>query len=103
MIRDERSTTDGAVIGAQRADRGDADEDSLMRQLGALPVRAPSEAVEAQASRAARAAFVRACDPAPWYAKAFAEAARATVPVVLASVVGLYLSWAFATAIALNQ
>jgi len=78
-------------------------EDSLIRRLRDLRVHAPSSASQAQASRAARAAFVRAWDVAPWYARVFASAGRAGMPVVLASVVGLYLFWAFATAIALNR
>ncbi|MBX3221715.1 MAG: hypothetical protein KF795_14460 [Labilithrix sp.] len=77
------------------------DDDPLLRALRALPVH--PDPTPRHASAAARAAFVRAFDDAPWYARAFGAAGRATVPVVLASVVGLYLFWAFATAIALNQ
>ena len=78
-------------------------EDELIRGLRELPLHAPSPRSHEQVAASARAAFVRAFDDSPWYVKAFASAAHATVPVVLASVVGLYLFWAFAAAIALNQ
>ena len=77
------------------------EDDVLLRALRELPVHAEPPSSHARA--AARAAFVRAFDDSPWYARALGTAGRATVPVVLASVVGLYLFWAFATAIALNQ
>ncbi|MCW5835010.1 MAG: hypothetical protein KIS78_21600 [Labilithrix sp.] len=79
----------------------DPSDDPLVRALRELPTHADGSAGRAPA--AARAAFLRAFDDAPWYARALATAGRASVPVVLASVVGLYLFWAFAAAIALNQ
>jgi len=103
-------------------------EDSLIRRLRDLPVHAPSSASRAQPSRVARAALVRAWDgapcrarqrparrgwekrapargqgPVPRYARLFASAGGAGRPVVLASVVGLDLFWAFAAAIALHR
>lgn len=97
------SRDDEAIRGDTSAARAAAGEEVLSRALRELPVRGPMHASRQQAPAAARAAFVRAFEDAPWYAKALASAGRATVPVVLASVVGLYLFWAFAAAIALNQ
>ncbi len=80
-------------------------DDGLSRELGGLPMLGPPPTSERRVSAAARAAFVHAFDDhaAPWCARALFRAGRATFPVFLASVVGVYLSWAFATAIALNQ
>jgi hypothetical protein len=77
--------------------------DRLIRELRALPTRGPSVDSAKQTSVTARAAFVHAFQDASWHAKVLSRASRATVPVVLASVVGLYLFWAFAAAIALHQ
>jgi hypothetical protein len=82
-------------------------EDDMIRALRELPVHEASssgrdrDALRIQAT--ARAAFVRAFEDAPWYTRIFGSAAGAVVPVALASVVGLYLFWAFAVAISLNQ
>jgi hypothetical protein len=74
------------------------EDDALVRELRALPELASPPA---QVRDAARAAFVRAFDAAPCYERILSAAGRQAVPLVLASVVGLYLFWAFATAIAL--
>jgi hypothetical protein len=84
---------------ADATEREDPADDPLLRALRELPAHAASDRVPGNA----RAAFARAFDGAPWYAKLFGTAGRALVPTVLASVVGLYLFWAFATAIALNH
>jgi hypothetical protein len=76
-------------------------EDELFRDLRKLP-RANVTAPE-RAERAARTAFVRAGADRGWASRFFPAVGRACVPVALASVVGLYLFWAFATAIALVQ
>ena len=76
-------------------------DDVLLRALAELPVRTMAEPHASRTHASARAIFLRAGDARPWYARMPGAAARASVPVVLASVVGLYLSWAFATAIAL--
>ena len=102
MSRDEATTTRGETRdGAAHR----ADDDVLVRALRELPVRGPSSTSgrPSGAPAAARATFVRAFDDAPWYVKPLSGAARASVPVLLASVVGLYLFWALSTAIALNQ
>jgi hypothetical protein len=64
--------------------------EDLLREL---PLQEPPPAIAAKA----RAALLRG--PEPWST----TAGRAVLPVVLASVVGLYLFWAFAAAIALNN
>ncbi len=67
-------------------------EDEALR---ALPRHAPPPGPPAEA----RAAFLQGASHETWSARL----TRIAVPAVLASVVGLYLSWAFAAAIALNQ
>ena len=80
------------------------EDDPLLRALRELPPRAPHGDDVAAARRAkatARAAFVRAFEDDPWHVRFFGSAGRAAVPVVLASVVGIYLTWAVAAANAL--
>lgn len=77
------------------------DGDALLRALRELPRHAPSP--ERRIHGAARAAFLREFEDVPFYVKLFGGVGRAVVPVALASVVGLYLFWAFAVAISLNQ
>jgi hypothetical protein len=79
------------------------DDDVLLRALRELPPlggRIDAAALKRQRT-SARAAFVRAFDDEPWHTRAFGSVGRAAVPVVLASVVGLYLFWAVAAASAL--
>jgi hypothetical protein len=96
-------------------------DDALLRALGELPTHEASAASDRRIREVAREAFVDAFDDAPWYAKLFKRhsagangtpamvsvgggvVGRAAVPVVLAAVVGLYLFWAFAVAIAINK
>lgn len=75
----------------------DADEHDPLEALRALPVHAPPPG----ADRAARAAFTESS--APWQLRTFFGVTRALVPVALAGVVGVYLSWAFAAALALQN
>jgi hypothetical protein len=78
------------------------EDDPLLRALRELPRPAPDDAsMQARHAREARAAFARAFDDAPWHARAGRSLGRALVPVVLASVVGVYLTWAITTASAL--
>ncbi len=77
------------------------DGDALLHALRELPRHAPSP--ERRIHGAARAAFLREFEDVPFYVKLLGGAGRAVVPVALASVVGLYLFWAFAVAISLNQ
>ncbi len=73
-------------------------DDPLLRALRELPRPEPDAAVEGRARREARAAFARAFEDVPWHARVFGGAARAVVPVALAGIVGVYLTWAIATA-----
>ncbi len=77
------------------------DDDDLLRALGRLPrdVAPPDRLVRDPA----RAAFVRAFQKTSPLERFLHTGARASVPVVLAGVVGLYLFWAFAAAIAVVQ
>jgi hypothetical protein len=79
----------------------DESEDVLLRALRELPRPSMDEPIEARQRRAARAAFARAFEDEPWHTRLFGSAGRAVVPVVLASVIGVYLTWAITTASAL--
>lgn len=70
--------------------------DELLRELRHLRA---SPAPRAQA--VARAAFTRAFEPVRWYERPMTFVSRTSVPVALAGVVVIYLSWAFAAASAL--
>ena len=71
-----------------------SDNDDPLRKLPVLMA-------EADARPAARQAFARAFDP--WHLRVLGIFSRSLVPVALASIVGLYLTWAFAAAISLNN
>lgn len=74
------------------------EKDELFEDLARLP---QHDAIDDRRVREpARAAFVRAFEDTPWIERYLRAGARASVPVVLASVVGVYLFWAFAAAIA---
>jgi hypothetical protein len=77
------------------------DDDVLLRALRELPRPAMEPDMEKRTRAAARAAFVRAASPEPLAARLLAPVSRAAVPVALAAVVVLYLSWAFSAAAAL--
>lgn len=68
---------------------------SDLERLRELPVRSAVESVDL----AARAAFVSAFQSR----SLFGRLARGIVPAALAGIVGVYLSWAFSLAIALNN
>lgn len=74
------------------------EHDDLLKRLGQLPVHAERND---RARDAARAAFVRSFERTSAIERLFLASARASVPIVLASVVGVYLFWAFAAAIAM--
>jgi hypothetical protein len=76
--------------------------DPLLAALRALPVPAADPAAAARAQRAARAAYVRRFGPRNGSDVALGFG-RVAMPVFLALVVGLYMSWAFASATALVQ
>ena len=73
-----------------------ADDDEL-RSLRDLPVWQPPP----QGDRLAREAFNTQF--APWPMRTLGIVSRAMVPVALAGVIGIYLSWAFSAALALQN
>ncbi len=75
---------------------------AALRQLPSLAVAGSTEA-EAQLQRQARASYVRSFERTTWASSAVGIVGRAAVPVLLAGVVGVYLTWAIATAAALVQ
>lgn len=78
--------------------------DPLLAALRALPSRAMDGDAEARLRRQARAAYVRSFDSSSrsmWHSSAASLLGRAAVPVFLAGIVGLYMTWAIATATAL--
>jgi hypothetical protein len=88
-------------IAPEAANGGDDD----LRALGKLPAADPPAAQRRRIHHAARAAFLEASSPDPGsvLVRFAMTATRTTMPVVLASVVGLYLLWAFQIAIAINR
>jgi anti-sigma factor RsiW len=70
------------------------EQDPLLRALRELPRPEMDAKVESRAKREARAAFVRAFEDVPWHSRMLGTASRAVVPVALATVVGIYLTWA---------
>lgn len=72
--------------------------DELLRELRDVPRSLPP-----RAHADARAAFVNAFEPVRWYAPLLSFVTRASLPVVLTSIVVVYLSWAFVTASTLMQ
>jgi hypothetical protein len=75
--------------------------DPLLAALRELPSRSLDDSVEARLQRQARAAYVRSFEGAGWQSSAAGLLGRAAVPVFLAGVVGLYMTWAIAAATAL--
>lgn len=71
------------------------DQDALLRDL---PRPAMDPKAEARIRAAARAAYAQAFTPEPWHGRLSATLGRAAVPVALAAVVALYLTWAFQAA-----
>lgn len=73
-----------------------------LEALSALPTHTRKSRDAAREHSAARRAFVRAFDEGPAWRAILRGVGSAALPVVLASVVGLYLFWAFAAAMAIN-
>jgi hypothetical protein len=79
-------------------------QDPLLAALRQLPAHAIDAPVEARLQRQARAAYVRRFEEtSSWYSPAAALVGRAAVPVFLAGVVSLYMTWAISTATSLFQ
>ena len=76
--------------------------DPLLEELRALPPHAVDPAFDARARREARGAYVRSFGSGAGGA-AQGRVGRALMPVILAMVVGLYMTWAVASATALVQ
>lgn len=75
--------------------------DPLLDALRHLPARTMEGPAEARLQRAARAAYVRGFEGSSWHTSASGIVGRVAVPVFLAGVVGLYMTWAIAAATAL--
>lgn len=75
-------------------------DDPLLDELRALPPHAVDPAFDARAHQEARRAFVR---HASGGSDAMNGIGRVLMPVFLAMVVGLYMTWAIASATALVQ
>jgi|GEM_PF-4779802 len=83
--------------------RAPEDDKGLLRALGELPTHADDAADAERRKELARAAFTRAfaAPEESWGARLARRLAAAAVPVVLAGVTLLYLSWAIGAAAAL--
>ncbi|HSO31638.1 MAG TPA: hypothetical protein VLT33_03960 [Labilithrix sp.] len=78
--------------------------DALLAELRALPTHSGDPAFQARAQREARSAYLRSFGGgAGWSGAATSKVGRALVPVFLAMIVGLYMTWAIASATALVQ
>jgi len=81
--------------------------DPLLTALRQLPSRAghepddPHAHAQARLQREARAAYVRSFEGSSWYGAGAGTVGRIAVPVFLATIVGLYMTWAVAAATAL--
>ncbi len=75
--------------------------DDLLRALRDLPSPDVDAARAARVGRHARAAFVESATPAPILVRLGVVTGRAVMPVVLASIIGVYLVWALSAATAL--
>lgn len=76
-------------------------DDPLLAALRQLPSRSMDGVAEARLQRQARAAYARSFEGSAWQGSAASLFGRAAVPVFLAGIVGLYMTWAIATATAL--
>jgi hypothetical protein len=76
-------------------------DDPLLVALRHLPARPMDGTAEARLQRQARAAYVRELEGSSWHSSASGLFGRVAVPVFLAGVVGLYMTWAIAAATAL--
>jgi hypothetical protein len=75
--------------------------DPLLAALRLLPSVAMEGAPEARLHRQARAAYARSFEASVWHSPLAGFFGKAAVPVFLAGIVGLYMTWAIATATAL--
>jgi hypothetical protein len=75
--------------------------DPLLEALAALPPLALVEPGEARRRREARAAYLQSFAPSARYGAALGFIARSVMPVGLATIVALYMTWAITAATAL--
>ena len=76
--------------------------DPILAALRELPSHAMEGGPESRLQRQARAAYTRSFEAGDGWSSSFtALAGKAAVPVFLAGIVGLYMTWAFAAATAL--
>lgn len=78
-------------------------EDRLLAALRELPAHAPTASADVRLQREARAAFDRTFADAARPFPAAALLTRAAVPIFLAGIVGIYMTWAISAATALTQ
>lgn len=78
-----------------------APEDPLLAALRHLPARAMDGDADARLQRQARAVYARGFEESSWHSSASGRLGRFAVPVFLAGVVGLYMTWAIGAATAL--
>ena len=71
---------------------------AALRHLPLLPVDAP---LDMRLKREARAAYLRSFEVSTWHGSAMPQVGRAVLPMLLAGVVGVYMTWAIVTATAL--
>ena len=80
----------------------DPDDDPLLRALRDLPTPTADATSDRRLAREARAAFLEAATSGGTpLSRLVSVSRRAAVPVVLAGVVGIYLTWAFSMATAI--
>lgn len=79
----------------------DPPSDPLLAALRLLPPRAMDGDHESRIQRQARAAYTRSFEGSAWHSPVAGFVGKAAVPVFLAGIVGLYMTWAIATATAL--
>jgi hypothetical protein len=75
--------------------------DPLLQALAALPPRALREPGETRRRREARAAYLQSFEASASHGAALGLVARTLMPVLLATVVALYMTWAITAATAL--
>jgi hypothetical protein len=78
------------------------DPDPLLDELRALPPHAADPTFDARAQQEAKRAYLRSFDGGA-RGDTMARMGRTLMPVFLAMVVGLYMTWAIASATALVQ
>lgn len=77
--------------------------DPLLAALRGLPPRDMNAQAETRLQRQARAVYMQEFETSSWSGTATRTFGRVAVPVFLACVVGLYMTWAIAAATSLVQ